>query len=161
MEYLQLLDGRGTNWRSPLAEAAESKKNFLLVLDRPEQLSEACALAKAVERTPERLSRWGVNALLDALREGDQTKLLELSSHCAVYLFEQLYLAWNVPPKVHPFIVYCEVRGIISDHEDPAAALESLLTYVESFHRARLLPLAGLYRFEHGRWIKHRGTSVP
>jgi hypothetical protein len=57
-----------------------------------------------------------------------------------------------VPPRVGRFLLYCELRGIISHHNTVEEAGLSLLNYLSGFKMARLLPLAGIYDHASGKW---------
>ncbi len=101
---------------------------------------------------PEKLERWGIHALADVLEMKDFSLLLSLYEHYDIRIIEQLRLERNRPPRVKPFILYCELRGIISEHETRDQAGESLLTFLGSSKRARKYPLAGLYEFKNSQW---------
>ena len=51
------------------------------------------------------LTSEGYSLLLDAYKKG------------AAFLVEQLTLNRNVPPRTKKIMLYCELRGIISDHD--------------------------------------------
>jgi len=53
---------------------------------------------------------------------------------------------------VRRFMLYCELRGIISHHNTVEEAGLSLLNYLTGFNMARLLPLAGIYDHSSGKW---------
>lgn len=74
-------------------------------------------------------------------------------------MIEQITLNRNVPPRTKPFLLYCELRGIISGHDTVEDAGLSLLNYLEGFESARLLPLAGIYEHASGEWERVKTLS--
>jgi len=90
MEYLQIIGYQGSNRHQELIRAADSRRNFVLILQRPEELTEACATLRC-RHSPARLSRWGINGLLEVLRNEDVARLVAECEQRPVYLFEQLF----------------------------------------------------------------------
>ncbi len=153
---LQIVDGRNGDWIKNLIEAADSKRNFVAILKQEADLKILCEALDCDPKLPEILGRWGLHALADLLEPSDYTQLLGIYEQSPVYLVEQLRLGRNHPPRCKPFILYCEMRGIISDHNTWEEACTSLLDYLDSFKRARLFPLAGIYNFSDSRWNRVR-----
>lgn len=56
-------------------------------------------------------------------------------------------------------MLYCELRGIISDHDMVEEAGLALLNYLQGFKIARLLPLAGIYDHGRGKWERVKKLS--
>src|SRR5688572_10720542 len=69
---------------------------------------------------------------------------------------EQITLNRNIPPRTKRYLLYCELRGIISEHDTVEEAGLSLLSYLDGFKMARLLPLAGIYDHGRGKWERVR-----
>ena len=97
--------------------------------------------------------------MAEALTPDDYSLLLALYRDYPVYLVEQLTLNRNVPPKTKPIMLYCELRGIISQHDTVEEAGLALLGYLERFSSARLLPLAGIYEFHENEWRRVKTLS--
>jgi hypothetical protein len=69
-----------------------------------------------------------------------------------VVFIDQLDLALNKPPRVKPYLVYCAIWGIISQHEELRQAKESLEDYSYTFYRFRRNPEAGIYHWVERKW---------
>jgi len=151
---LKLVDGRADNWEEAIRAAADSKRNFILVVKTEQELEKLWSVLGTTNIVPERIHRWGILAMAEALQTDDYAFLLEHHEDNAVYLIEQLTLERNVPPLVQRYMLYCELRGIISDHATIEDAGISLLSYLNFFKRARLLPLAGIYEYLDGNWVR-------
>lgn len=150
---LDVVDGRKPAWLEAVVEKADQKRNFVVILNEPEDLTALCnTLECDPEELPERLQRWGIHAMSEVLETADYRNLLTLYRTHDIRLVEQLKLERNRPPKVKPFILYCEVRGIISDHINVESACTALLDYLDAFTRARHFPLAGIYEYTRSGW---------
>jgi hypothetical protein len=149
---IKVIDGRGRNIAELIIAEVDTGRNFIAILNSTEDLDGPCAkLDCALERF-ERLHKWGVHGLAEVLELRDYRELMAAHRESHVVLFEQLNLRSNVPPERKNYILYCEARGIISEHDALEEAGESLLSYLESFNRAKLYPLAGIYEFADGEW---------
>jgi len=151
---LKLVDGRQADWSNAIRSAADSKRNFILILNSEQDLEKLWSALGTTNVVPERVRRWGILAMAEALQTEDYALLLEIHKDCAVYLIEQLTLDRNVPPRTERYMLYCELRGIISDHATIEDAGISLLSYLNFFKRARLLPLAGIYEYVDRKWVR-------
>jgi hypothetical protein len=151
---LNLVDGRQADWSSAIRIAADSKRNFILILKNEGELEKLWSALGTTNVVPERMRRWGILAMAEALKTEDYALLLEIHNDNAVYLIEQLTLDRNVPPRTERYMLYCELRGIISDHATIEDAGISLLSYLNFFKRARLLPLAGIYEHTDRKWVR-------
>lgn len=150
------MDCRPPGWEQQAVAARDSKRNFLVILPEPEALPGLYEALGGEVQFPERLGRWAIHAFIEVLEPQTYRLLLEVCEEHPVYLVEQLRLVRTQPPRVRPFIVYCEIRGIVSDHESLEDSLEIMLMYLDSFHSAALLPLAGIYQFQNGKWTRVR-----
>jgi len=92
--------------------------------------------------------------MAEALRPRDYQHLLDIHRKTAIYLIEQLTLNRNVPGSNQRYILYCELRGVISTHPTIEEAGIALLTYLSFFNRTRLLPLAGIYEYVNNEWVR-------
>ncbi len=153
---LKIVDGRAPGWEKKALVEGNTKRNFILILQQPSDLDILCDMLGCLPRRPEKLERWGIHALADVLEMKEYSLLLGLYEKYDLRLVEQLKLTRNQPPRIKPYILYCEVRGIISDHETLEEAGESLLDYLDSFKRAKIFPLAGLYQFKDNQWNRIR-----
>lgn len=149
---IRVLDGRRKNIASEIINEVETGRNFVAILKSAADLDEPCVKLDCKIERFERLHKWGVHGLADVLELRDYRELMAAHRDDHVYFFEQLNLRSNTPPRRKNYILYCEARGIISEHDSLEQAGESLLTYLESFNRAKLYPLAGIYEFRDGDW---------
>jgi CheY-like chemotaxis protein len=151
---LQLVDGRLPDWEQAMQAAANGRHNFILILKDESDLEKLWATLGTTSVMPERIHRWGILAMAEALSTEDYTHLLEIHRKSAVYLIEQLTLNRNTPPNTKNYMLYCELRGIISDHHTIEDAGISLLSYLDFFKRAYLMPLAGIYEYAEAKWTR-------
>lgn len=156
---LKIVDGRGANPTAAIHAAADDLRNFIIILNSELELDKLWRALGTTEFVPERLRRWGILAMAEVLNEADYTRLLGLYRDNAIYLVEQLSLQRNVPPRTKRFMLYCEMRGIISDHDTVEEAGLGLLEYLDVFKRARMLPLAGIYEFDGRKWVRVKKLS--
>jgi hypothetical protein len=101
------------------------------------------------------LQKWAVYAVRDLLEVKQVHDLLDaLDRGEAGFFVEQIKLRSNRPPCVGPFLIYCELGGIISEHESEEDAKRALITYFQTFMPAKNYPLAGIYRWSGQAWKK-------
>ncbi len=153
---LQIVDGRLSGWEKQVLVEADTRRNFIVILPKSGDLENLCSILGCAPVLPEKLERWGIHALADVLEVKDYQLLLSLYQAYDLRLVEQLKITRNQPPRVKPYILYCEVRGIISDHSSLDEAGETLLDYLDSFKRAKIFPLAGIYEFKKRQWNRVR-----
>ena len=151
-KILTVVDGRAPPWRRDILRAAETGQNFILILDADSELERLWSTLGTTNVLPDRLQRWGLLALSEALTTPDFNFLQTACKENFVYLIEQITLNRNVPPRTKRYLLYCELRGIISNHDTVEEAGIALLDYLSGFKMARLLPLAGIYDHGNGKW---------
>lgn len=156
---LKIVDGRTVDCREALAKAADSRRNFIFIVKDEQGLEKLWSVLGTTNVMPERVHRWGILAMAEALQTRDYANLLDIHGESAVYLVEQLALNRNVPPRTKRYMLYCELRGIISDHNTIEEAGILLLSYLNFFKRARLLPLAGIYEYADEKWVRVKKLS--
>ena len=149
---IRVIDGRKGNLAGQVLLEVETGRNFVVIVRDVKDLEIPCAKLGCAMNRFERLHKWGIHGLADVLELKDYRELNACHAEFPVFLFEQLNLAVNRPPARKPFILYCEARGIVSEHESLEETAESLLSYLESFNRAKLYPLAGIYEFCDPEW---------
>jgi hypothetical protein len=149
---IRVIDGRKGNVSARILHEVETGRNFVVILSDIKDLEESCEKLQCALDRFERLHKWGIHGLADVLELKDYRELNACHRNFPVFLFEQLNLALNRPPARKPFILYCEARGIVSEHQSLEETAESLLFYLESFNRAKLYPLAGIYEFRDDEW---------
>jgi hypothetical protein len=149
---IRVIDARRSNGSDLILTEVETGRNFVVVVNDLKDLEHPCSKLLCQLDRFERLHKWGIHGLADVLELRDYRELMAAHRDYGVYLFEQLNLRLNVPPRRKSYILYCEARGIISEHNSIEEAGESLLWYLESFNRAKLYPLAGIYEYRDGDW---------
>lgn len=158
---LRIIETGSNGWEKKAIEAADSRRNFVVVIQKATHLRWLCHELGCDVGHPEKLGRWGIHALADVLEPQDYSTLLGKRQEFDVHLIEQLRLKRNAPPRIKPFILYCEVRGVISEHDTLEEAGTNLLDYLDSFRKARIFPLAGIYQYKNHRWDRVRAFSPP
>ena len=155
LETVRVVDARVDDWDKKICDEVIKRRNFAVILKDSkdaERLKELLCCSKL----PQRLERFSIYGVADVLEPADYSLLLETYSRFDVRFVEQLDVLNNVPPAVKPFMLYCELRGIISDHNTFEEAGQLLQDYIHQFARVKLFPMAGIYKFEDGRWNRVR-----
>jgi hypothetical protein len=143
-----------SNWEEEVRAALASRTNFVVVFNPnscgPQKLTN---LLDCAPNALARLSRWGLHGLMDALSEEHYRWLNSICGACDVRIVEQLNLISNHPPQTKPYIVYCEIHGVVSDHDDLESARAAYSAYLAQNHpRAQRFPRSGVYHWEDQAW---------
>ena len=149
-KYLAMVDGRRQDWSSELNEQISAGGNvFATVPNAPSFLEElANALDIGQEQLPAPLNRSKLFSLSPYIEPKDSDAMLAAQDDgCLVFFIEQLDLPSTRPPRVKPFLVYCSVRGIISQHDDQRAARESCSDYQAAMSGLRNQHDAAVYKW--------------
>jgi hypothetical protein len=144
-----------SDWEAQIERALGSRRNFVVVFgpggEGLRRLAEMLDCSPSV--LPEKLLKWGIHGLNDVLRSEDYHWLVSVYGADDVRFVEQLHLSCNQPPSLKPYVVYCERRGVISDHAALEEARIALWQYLEEFRRTKVFPLAGIYHWENDEWV--------
>jgi hypothetical protein len=156
VKHIRVVDARSAGWEKKIEEATNTRQNFVVLMSSQTSAS----LSELLQCDPkylQNLGKWGIHALHDVLEVNEYQLLLrsERAGDTACFV-EQLALPRNRPPLLRPYLVYCEVRGIVSDHDDYAEARSALLQYIEAFRHFRVFPLVGIYDWKNGEWNRVR-----
>src|SRR5256885_6359982 len=92
---LRIADCREAEWLEKVTRIADSRRNFITILERAKDLESLCHRLGCAPRFPERLFRWGIHALAEVLEPQDYSRLLGLYETYPVHLVEQLNLTRN------------------------------------------------------------------
>ena len=103
---LKIADCRESQWLETVTRIADSRRNFIAILQRAKDLEPLCERLGCAPRIPERLFRWGIHALAEVLEPQDYSNLLVLYETHPVHLVEQLNLTRNYPPTCKPYLLY-------------------------------------------------------
>src|SRR5688572_25927753 len=138
-----------------LTEQLHLGTNFVLISSRkPEVLNPVCALLRtSPDRMPKALTRHALFMLGPHLQPADFDRVLAAVEAAApVYFVEHLDLPGTQPPKVRRYLVYCDVWGIISQHDDLHDAENAWTDYLAAVNAQRAAPEASIYKWEGDYW---------
>jgi hypothetical protein len=140
---VEVVDARDKTLKAAVNGELLKLRNFVVILENQE---DADKLRKMVGYSPQKLERFSIYALSDVLEAQDYSMLLKLCGNCDLRFLEQLKIPANKPPGTKPIVLYCELRGIISEHNTLEEATRTLMEYLHKFNRIKLFPLAGIYQ---------------
>jgi len=138
-----------------LREQLHAGQNFILIAStRPDVMDAVCArLRTTSDGLPKPLTRHGLFMLGPHLEAKDFDAALEAMERGeTVYFVEHLDLPGTHPPKVRRYLVYCDVWGIISQHDHLHDAENAWTDYVTALNVQRPSPEAGIYKWEGDYW---------
>jgi hypothetical protein len=138
-----------------LREQLHQGSNFILIGSRKPDVQDAvCALLRtSPDRMPKGLTRNGLFLLGPHMQANDFDAVLEaIERGESVYFVEHLDLPGTHPPKVRRYLVYCDVWGIISQHDDLHDAENAWTDYLAAVNAQRPSPEAGIYKWEGDYW---------
>src|SRR5947207_13488227 len=119
--HLGIIDGTSADWIAGVREQIEAGCNFLLILpNTPTAIEDFCKvfeMAPDCDPTPmARYSLFSMSQYIDS--QGFDELLKAQNDGQRVVFIDQLDLELNKPPRVKPYLVYCTIWGIISQHEE-------------------------------------------
>jgi hypothetical protein len=153
--HLGVIDGTSTDWESDVRQQIDGGSNFLLVLEnKPDSISKFCNVFEMEpDCNPTPLPRYSLFSMSQYIDTRHFDELLQAQNDGKRIVFiDQLDLALNKPPRVKPYLVYCPIWGIISQHEELRQAKESIEEYAQTLYRFRPNPDAAIYRWVGGKW---------
>jgi hypothetical protein len=151
------IDGAAEGWEARVRQYLDEGQNFFVLVGPGGEATLADIIEFSVAGLPAPESK---AALLSAARFLDQTEFRlpnqtpDLKEH--VYHVEQLWLPRTRPPLVRPYLLYCYVRGIISQHDLPSDARVACDAYNNDRFSRRQFPEAAIYRWEQDEWRRTR-----
>jgi hypothetical protein len=161
-KYLTVMDGRRQEWETELTEQIAGGSNVFMVLpnapDFFEKLAKVLAISpnglpEPVNRLPEPVNRHRLFSLSPFIDPKDFDTMMEAQDQGNVLFFiEQLDLPCVQPPRVKPFLVYCPIRGIISQHDNQRDAREACSDYLAVMFGMRTHPGAAVYKWRGNEW---------
>lgn len=147
-------------WLDQVHEHIQHGSNFLLILRKdPQALKQFCNAFELEDDCHPRvlsqgefflMSQWVEPQAFDAI-------LHHWDDNHQVIFAEQIDFKINRPPRLRPFIVYSPVLGIIAQHERLSGAKEMLEDYENSAAFGTVIPDAGVYHWERGKWRLFEG----
>ena len=138
-----------------LREQLQAGANFILIASRKPDVIDAtfAVLRTSADRMPKRLTRHGLFMLGPHLKPSEFDSVMEaMEQNEPAYFVEHLDLPGTQPPKVRRYLVYCDVWGIISQHDDLHDAENAWTDYVTAVNAQRPSPEAGIYKWEGDYW---------
>ena len=157
-QFVTFIEASQSDWKSDARECFEEGFNLFVLL--PPDVSEqqlADALGVGLGDLPLPLTKAG---LLSYSRFVDPAvfRLPEMQEHGKerVFYVEQINLPQTRPPHVKPFLLYCHIRGIISQHEIGSDARVACDNYNSDHALRRQFPDAAVYRWETTEWRRTR-----
>jgi hypothetical protein len=155
--YVAFFDGALAGWNERVRQALEDGQNFFVLVRAgdEEALAEIIGVAPAALPPPEtKATLLSTSRFLDAR----EFRLPENSPEGReqVYHVEQLWLPSTRPPNVRPYLLYCYIRGIVSQHDLPSDARVACDAYNNDRFARSHFPEAAVYRWEQDEWRRTR-----
>ena len=153
-------------WLKVASEKIERGENFLVLeANSPDllaQLRDLCHWSCTVH--PKRLTRAQIFQLSPFLSPMDFQNLFSHSEDtAAIYFIEQMDLPGATPPRLRPVLVYCPIRGILSQHEDIFEASRTYEEHMQTLPRHHPERSLEIYRWQGKDWYfvanQHRNRS--
>ena len=154
-KYLSLIDARRDGWRQEVRDQIEGGSNHLIILPNAPNFLEELAqlLGLDAERLPLPVDKHRLCSLSPFIEEGDFDRLLNAQHEGnLLFLVEQLDLPMTRPPQVKPFLVYCAIFGIVSQHDSQSEAREACSEYLHAMSAMRRQRDAAVFRWRGDHW---------
>ncbi|HKQ40008.1 MAG TPA: hypothetical protein VJ063_18160 [Verrucomicrobiae bacterium] len=154
-KHLAVVAADARDGTARLREQLRAGTNFILIGSKKAAVSEASfsLLRVSPDRMPKRLARNALFLLGPHLKPRDFDLALQaVETGAPVYFVEHLDLPATKPPRVRRYLVYCDVWGIISQHDDVHDAENAWTDYVTALNAQRPAPEAGIYKWEGDFW---------
>jgi hypothetical protein len=154
-KYLSVIDGRHQGWSDNLREQLGQGNNLFVILpNTPDYMDELCdGLDVKQEHLPKPVNRHRLFSLSPFIDTREFDELLAAQEEGSVIFFvEQLDLPRNQPPNVKPFMVYCSVRGIVSQHDNQREARDACADYLAAMSGLRNQHEATVFKWRDGEW---------
>jgi hypothetical protein len=154
-KYLTVIDGRRQEWETEFQEQIAGGSNVFVILPNAPNFFEK--LARVLEMDPSRLpapvDRNRLFSLSPFIEPKDFDVMMEAQDAGNLLFFiEEIDLPSVQPPRVKPFLVYCPIRGIISQHDNQHDAREGCSDYLQVMIGVRANPAAAVYKWRGNEW---------
>lgn len=150
------IDGALDGWEERTQHCLKEGHNFFILVREGRE----AALAELLEQPGSALpAPETVAQLLSSSRFIDQRQFRLPDTKGArerVYHIEQINLPRTHPPNVKQYLLYCYVRGIISQHDLPSDARVACDHYNNDRFARSQFPEAAVYRWENTEWRRTR-----
>jgi hypothetical protein len=151
------IDGSAEGWEERVRHALHDGQNFFVLLREGAEQSLADILELPLHSLP---APETAAKLLSSSRFIDQREFrlpdTKTKPKERVYHIEQITLPRTRPPNTKIYLVYCYVRGIISEHDLPSDARVACDHYNNDRFARSQYPEAACYRWENTEWRRTR-----
>jgi hypothetical protein len=154
-KYLSVIDARGQGWAEEVQVVLETGNNFFIILPNAPDFLEKLGKILGVDpdHLPKACDRKRLFSLISFIEERDFDRMLAAQDEGTLACFiEQIDLPRTRPECVKPFLVYCSVRGIISQHDNQREARESCVAYAEAMSGFKNQHEATVYKWRGTDW---------
>jgi hypothetical protein len=154
-KYLSVIDARSEGWTEEVRLPLETGNNFFIILpNAPDFLEKLGGLLEVdPDHLPKACGRKRLFSLIAFIEEKDFDRMLAAHHDGALVCFiEQIDLPRTRPDRVRPFLVYCSVRGIISQHDSQREARESCAAYDDAMSGFKNQHEATVYKWRGSDW---------
>jgi hypothetical protein len=154
-KYLPVLDARQSGWAEELEGSLAAGNNLFLILPNKPGFWEEPAkiLEVSVDELLRSCDRRKLFSLISFIDPNDFDRMLVAQEEGSLTCYiEQIDLPRTRPPYVKPFLVYCSVRGIVSQHDDPREAREACSAYTASMSGLKNQHEATVYKWRGNDW---------
>jgi hypothetical protein len=152
---LRVIHADVADWPEHVACEGRAGANFLLVLTRePGAVDRLCTLLQLEpKKLPKPLRRSNLFLLSPHIAPQEFDRMLQaMEDGHQVFFFEQLELPGTQPPRVKRYLVYCDLWGIISQHDDVRDASTYCSDYANSLNVQRATREASIYKWNGAQW---------
>jgi hypothetical protein len=154
-KYLSVVDARRPGWAEEAQAALEMGNNFFVILPNAPDFLEK--LGQILEVDPDHLpkacGRKRLFSLISFIEEKDFDRMLAAQDEGTLTCFiEQIDLPRTRPERVKPFLVYCSVRGIVSQHDSQREARDSCAGYAGAMSGLKNQHEATVYKWRGADW---------
>ncbi len=152
-KYLPVIDSKSNSWLEDAEACMKQGRNYLLLLPPEKSVVRefASRFQLAPEQLPQPLQQSDLAEISPYVHPCDFDLLVE-NLNATILFIKQLDLPTTRPPQFKGWIVYCGLRGIISQHENPLSARTGCLDYFNKLLLLRQKIQAGLFYWGGQAW---------
>lgn len=154
-KFLSVHEAYRPGWEAELEELVAAGNNFFLIVPRDSPALDQAAriLELSADDLPKACDRRKLFSMISFIDPADFDRMLAAQEKGSLTCFiEQMDLPRTRPPRVKPFLVYCSVRGIVSQHESQREARESCSAYSDAMSGLKNSHEATVYRWRGNDW---------
>ena len=150
---IPVIDGRAADWTDAVSHLVDLGKNFFVILRN--NAADFEKLVACVGYFPNAQKRAEILIRQSVLEPKDLDKLIKARKiRDCVFCVEMIKVPQHQPPRLKPFIAYCELRGIIG-HADTADEARELCGQNADEIRAKdEYPQSSVYGWRSDQWVR-------